>query len=201
VVGHTRWAAAKDLGITEVPVLIASDLTEEQCRAYRIMDNRSNEKAEWDMDLLVEELKSLEDYDLSLTGFNDKEIEELFADPGQTRYTTKVDTPVYTPQGEKPSLESLVDEERYLKLIEDIDDSSAPDAVKDFLKKSAARHRAFDYQLIAEYYCHCEPEIQRLFEDSALVIIDFERAIELGYVQLNEDLKKNYIDEYLDDNE
>ena len=56
VVGHTRWKAAQKLGMAEVPVHVATDLTPEEARAYRIADNRVAELAEWDNDLLRPEL-------------------------------------------------------------------------------------------------------------------------------------------------
>jgi ParB-like chromosome segregation protein Spo0J len=73
VVGHTRLLAAKELGHTKVPVHIASELTEAQSKAYRLMDNRSNEFAEWDKDLLLPELDDLLDadskFDMDFLGF------------------------------------------------------------------------------------------------------------------------------------
>jgi ParB/RepB/Spo0J family partition protein len=83
VVGHTRYRAAKKLNFTEVPVLIAGDLTEEQVKAYRIMDNRSNENARWDEDLLFQELEELiKDstmQEVSIeTGFTESELNKLF---------------------------------------------------------------------------------------------------------------------------
>ncbi len=76
VVGHTRLLAAEKLGLTEAPVHVATDLTPEQIRAYRLMDNRSHQETEWDYDLLSPELESLGslDFDLSLTGFDMDEI-------------------------------------------------------------------------------------------------------------------------------
>ena len=59
VVGHTRWKAATALGLTEVPVHVATDLTPEQIRAYRIADNKTGELAEWNLDLLPIELADL----------------------------------------------------------------------------------------------------------------------------------------------
>lgn len=56
ITGHTRLKAAKKLGIEEVPVIVASDLTENQVNAYRLADNKTGEAAEWDFDLLMEEL-------------------------------------------------------------------------------------------------------------------------------------------------
>jgi len=79
VVGHTRWKAAKKLGLTQVPVHVATDLTAEKIKAYRIADNQTNTLAEWDFDLLPIELKDLRgaDYDLSLLGFDDDELAKL----------------------------------------------------------------------------------------------------------------------------
>lgn len=76
IVGHTRYAAALELGWKDAPVHVAGDLTPAQIKAYRLMDNKSHERAEWDMELLaleLEDLKGLE-FDLELTGF---ELEEL----------------------------------------------------------------------------------------------------------------------------
>jgi len=65
VAGHTRFKAAKSLGLDKVPCVCASDLNEEQIRAYRIADNRTAEYSEWDTALLEEELKKIIDIDMS----------------------------------------------------------------------------------------------------------------------------------------
>jgi DNA modification methylase len=77
--GHTRLAAAQQLGLETAPVHIAKGLSEAQARAFRIMDNRSGENAEWDNDLLGLELGDLQaaDFDLDLTGFTDEELNNL----------------------------------------------------------------------------------------------------------------------------
>jgi DNA modification methylase len=81
VTGHTRWLAAQRLGLREVPVMVADDLTPTEIQAYRLMDNRSHEEATWDTDLLIPELQDLKakDWDLALTGFNPEEIARLTA--------------------------------------------------------------------------------------------------------------------------
>jgi DNA modification methylase len=83
VVGHTRWKAAQKLGLKQVPVHVAKDLTETQAKAYRLADNKSAELAEWDKELLPLELAQLREmeFDLGLTGFSDDELIELFAPP------------------------------------------------------------------------------------------------------------------------
>lgn len=69
VVGHGRLEAAKKLGMAEVPTVIADDLSEDQIKAYRLADNKLNE-SDWDMDLVIDELKELGDDLLTLTGFD-----------------------------------------------------------------------------------------------------------------------------------
>lgn len=74
VVGHTRHKAALSLGMTHVPVVVASDLTPEQCAAYRLADNRVGELAEWDSELLAQELDGLADLDMSAFGFDGSDL-------------------------------------------------------------------------------------------------------------------------------
>jgi DNA modification methylase len=79
IVGHARLLAAKKLGATQVPVHVAKDLTPEQARTYRLMDNRSHDETTWDYELLTAELFDLKglDFDLSLTGFDSDELAEF----------------------------------------------------------------------------------------------------------------------------
>jgi ParB-like nuclease family protein len=79
VVGHCRLLAAKSLGMAQVPVHVAADLTPAQCKAYRLMDNRSHEETDWDLDLLGPEILDLKmlDFDLNLTGFDLPDLGEI----------------------------------------------------------------------------------------------------------------------------
>jgi DNA modification methylase len=81
IAGHGRVAAAKAEGMTEVPCVFAEHLTEAQKRAYILADNRLALSAGWDEELLALEFAELKDlgFDLELTGFDEKEIEKLFA--------------------------------------------------------------------------------------------------------------------------
>jgi len=94
IVGHTRYEAAKKLKHKEVPVHVATGLTDEQVKAYRIADNRTGEDAAWDMDLLKLEITGLDagGMDLSLTGFSTLEIDEMFKEK-QHRKTDVNDIP------------------------------------------------------------------------------------------------------------
>ena len=78
IVGHTRLKAAKQLGMTKVPVHVA-DLKPEQARAYRVADNQTATLAGWDDELLYQEMLDIKDdgTDLDLLGFSDDEIAEL----------------------------------------------------------------------------------------------------------------------------
>ena len=79
IAGHTRWKAAKKLGLAKVPVHVATDLTPEQVRAYRIADNKTGELAEWDLEILPIELSELREggFDLDILGFDEEELAKL----------------------------------------------------------------------------------------------------------------------------
>jgi DNA modification methylase len=88
--GHLRLKAARKLNITEVPVILCDEWTPAQVKAFRIMVNRSVQWAEWDEELLSLELQELnaDEFDLSLTGFNPKEIDDLLALPDEEEANT-----------------------------------------------------------------------------------------------------------------
>lgn len=70
IVGHTRYLAAKKLGLKEVPVKVATGLTPEQVKAYRLADNKTGELTDWNLDLLDDELDSIIDINMSDFGFD-----------------------------------------------------------------------------------------------------------------------------------
>lgn len=84
--GHGRLSAALEEGYKEVPCVYADNLTEAQKKAYILADNRYAEDAGWDEEMLRVEIEALEgmDFDVSLTGFDDQEIADLFADGEST---------------------------------------------------------------------------------------------------------------------
>lgn len=73
VAGHGRLKAAEQIGMQEVPVIVADDLTDEQVQAYRLVDNKVSELAEYDLDLLREELDAIKLIDMEDFGFDDNE--------------------------------------------------------------------------------------------------------------------------------
>lgn len=92
IAGHTRYKAARKLGLTEVPVVVADNLTEEQIKAYRLADNKSGELAEWDFAALEEELAAISEIDMSAFGFDARISPEDFDDS------------FFLPDGDKPEI-------------------------------------------------------------------------------------------------
>jgi DNA modification methylase len=88
IVGHGRWRAAKRLGMTEVPVIVLEDLTDDQIQAYILADNKLAENAGWDKEILAIELQHLMtieglDFDVTVTGFEIPEIDIIIGDSPQ----------------------------------------------------------------------------------------------------------------------
>ena len=188
IAGHTRLKAAKKLGLEEVPVIKAEDLNEAQVKAFRIADNKVTEYSEWDEELLKIELEGIEGF----TGFDNKEIKKLLDDAEDVEdlYVDKAQTPQYEITGECPDIDELVDDRKTNYLIENIEKADLSEEQKDFLIKAAQRHLVFNYSKIAEYYAHADMEMQELMEESALVIIDYDNAIENGYVELSKTIQE-----------
>jgi hypothetical protein len=111
------------------------------------------------------------------------------------KYTKRVEAPLYEPKNKKPHILELYDKSKTQVLISKIVKSFIPEDEKLFLIEAAKRHTVFNYEKIADYYAHSSKETQELMEDSALVIIDFEKAISLGYVKLCESIKKQYLED------
>lgn len=105
------------------------------------------------------------------------------------KYTMKVAIPQYLPEGIKPNLDTLFNTKKYSELVRNIYNSNVSEEEKEFLLLAATRHIVFQYSKIADYYAHSNKEMQRLMEQSALVIIDFDDAIANGYVKLSKNIK------------
>lgn len=86
----------------------------------------------------------------------------------------------------------MYDDKKYRELVAKIEKSSLKPSEKDFLKLAASRHIVFSYQTIADYYAHSDEGVQDLMEDSALVIVDFDKAIENGFVKMTKDILNEY---------
>lgn len=186
IAGHGRVLAARQLGIDEIPTMVAIGWTEGQIKAYRIADNKLALNSDWDDSLLKLEMQDLQSFgvDLESLGFAAKEIGDLFGDSERAEAypPPNLEAPIYTPKGEKPAIEDLIDDDKAARLKTEIREARLSKDITAFLEAAADRHIVFDFRLIAEYYAHASADVQRLFEKSGLVIIDFDKAIEGGFV-------------------
>lgn len=114
-------------------------------------------------------------------------------DDTEKKYTSKIKAPLYEVKGVKPHILELLDQSKAKRLINEINQVDIPEEEKRFLIEAAKRHNVFNYGRIAEYYAHSSKEVQHLMEKSALVIIDFDKAIEYGYAKLSEEITQQYL--------
>lgn len=121
---------------------------------------------------------------------------EDFEKKTESTYTSKIVTPVYEPKNTKPSIIELLDDSKTKRIIQEINNSNINKEEKDFLIKAANRHVVFNYQKIADYYANSNEEVQNLMERSALVVIDFNKAYQFGYIKLAQDIANQYFDNY-----
>jgi hypothetical protein len=204
IAGNGTVTAAKELGWETIDIT-RSQLTGEDATAFGLVDNRSSELAAWDDDNLKEILGELDKsgWDIEGLGWDSDDLKDIldkYSESGsgsddEDAYTKKIKAPVYEPTGPKPEVKELFDTKKSDELIKKIDASDLHKKEKDFLKYAAYRHVVFNYQNIAEYYAHSDKPAQELFEDSALVIIDFNKAIENGFVKLSQEIAEAYADE------
>lgn len=196
IAGHGIWLAAKQAGYTHWNCVV-SDLKGNKQKAYRIFDNKSAELSKWDDEKLSKSLYELhsDDYAVADLGFDTADYE--WGDPSAPEesdnpYTDKVEAPIYEPTGEMPRISDLYDTDKLTALTTKILQADLEEELQEFLISAAHRHNVFNYKNIAEYYAHAPKEVQELMEDSALVIIDFDKAIEDGFAVMTEEIKKAY---------
>jgi hypothetical protein len=121
---------------------------------------------------------------------------EEFENKLETQYVNKITLPTYEPKNTKPHIGSLVDNQKTNRIIKEINQSNVSEEEKQFLIESARRLSVFNYQNIADYYAHSTPEMQHLMERQALVIIDFEKAYQYGYIKLAHEVANQYFENY-----
>lgn len=191
--GHTRYKALKKLGRKEAECIIKEGLTEDQKKKYRLLDNKTNELADWDFALLADELDGMDFGDIELDwGVNGDEKDE------NNPYTKTVNLPQYEIKGEQPDISQVYDSTKTEQLISEIEEANIHEKEKEFLRMAAYRHTVIDFEAVAEYYAGASKETQELMEKSALVLIDYEDAIANGFTALTEsleDLRKADCDE------
>ena len=192
--GNQRLKACKEAGLEKVPYIKAEGLTKAQQKEFIVKDNVSF--GEWDWEAIKSwDEKVIADWGLEVPEFYSVSEHERSAESKQ-EYSKKIKAPTYEPKNDKPSEAELIDLDKTTELLNEINKAKIDDDIKDFLRASAMRHTIFDYEKIADYYAHSNKKVQALMEKSALVIIDFDKAIENGFVQLSEAMISQYKEDY-----
>jgi len=200
--GNGTIEGAKAAGIKNVRIIDAdgdeliavrrAGLTEDEKVGLALADNRTSDLSEWDGAMLYQ---ISQEHDVG-TWFDKNELNELIGIDQDidedSPYTNKTIAPIYDPTGTQHKPEHLYDSAKTNQLLADIELAEIPDDIKLFLKLAAYRHTAFNYSKIADFYATATKEVQQLFEQSALVIIDFDQAIENGFVRLDKHVEKAF---------
>ena len=193
--GNGVYEQAQKLGLktkivetdgSELVVVKRTDLKtdDEKRKALAVMDNSTSDTSEFDMELLTADftVDELEDFGIELP---EEEEEE-----DNSKYSIKIKPPVYTKKKEKkPKLSECVYLEKYNQLKKEIENNkNISEEEKTLLLLASTRHICFNYENIAEYYCHCSDDTKSLMEKNALVIVDINKAIEFGFVKLTKEI-------------
>lgn len=177
--GNKRCQGLIELGVFFVDpqnVIDCKGWSDEKKRRFEIADNWHPDGSEWDFDML--ETEEIEEWGL------DFEPPEEEKDDTPFEYDQNIVSPIYKPRGEQPPLESLFNDDKAQELIGKVEKSKLSDEVKAFLKLAAHRHVVFDYENIADYYANATKKEKALFEESMLVIVDYQKAIEGGFLKV-----------------
>jgi hypothetical protein len=185
--GHLRVELALRQG-DETPVpYVQVDLSEEEERLILATLDPIGAMASADDEKLSELIAGIETEDEAIQAL----LSSLAGD-GENPYQSKIETPVYEPRGDPVEVSQLYDRTRADELAAEIEKADIPDDVREFLRVAATRHIVFNYRNIAEYYSRAPADVQRLMEDSALVIVDVGRAIENGYMHIVGEISDMY---------
>ena len=192
--GNGVYEQAQKLGLktkivetdgSELVVVKRTDLKtdDEKRKALAVMDNSTSDTSEFDLELLTADftVDELEDFGIELP--EEKEEES-------NKYSIKIKPPIYSPKKKnKPKLSECVDLEKYNQLKKEIESNkNISEEEKTLLLLASTRHICFNYENIAEYYCHCSDNTKSLMEKNALVIVDINKAIEFGFVKYTEEI-------------
>lgn len=177
IAGNQRLRVHIERGDEEVEVSVPSrELTEKEIKKIGLISNRHS--GEWDMDKLAEEFDEV----IEELGFSD-----LMGDVGgDNSYTKAIKVPIYEPKNEKPELGQVVNTEKAEELLKIVEESNLGEDEKEFLRKASTRFYEFNYSKVADYYAHSEGEMKDIMEKMALVIIDYNKAIENGFVRMTD---------------
>ena len=187
--GHLRAETTPDM---EVPVLI-TDLNEQEADMLLATLDPLAAMANRDEGQLTELLATVSSSNDMVNNLLSTLTDSLLS---VNPYAQTVNIPIYTPTGPQPSIDELRDRQTADKLVDEIRQADLPVDIQQFLLDAAERHVAFNYERIANYYAHAPANIQALMERSALVIIDYEQAIENGFIRLVEEIDAAFYEDY-----
>jgi|SRR5690606_39181955 len=174
IVGHTRYKALRELGYTEVPVVVL-DLPEKKAKQYRIADNKTAEKADWDQDLLMFELREIEELKDMEVFFDEGELDKLLKDMDE-------------------ELSKLEEEEEELeKELETIQTVKPVEADPEELKRLEEQRRKLQEELRRMQEERERRERERLAEENER-IKQKEREMQEQFQRKSEELENDYIE-------
>lgn len=183
--GHTRLMAAKRLGMETVPCIYVEDLTEDQVRAMRLVDNRTSEYSQWDIERQQEELERILTVDMSEFDFSEME-EELEEAVQDKEAKPKVESPDYEPSESQwmPADLASADPDmlsRARSLISKVSD----DGIRRILELRLGYLYYWDYERIADYHAtQATPEERAAMEALAMVFLDEAGQVENGFLDI-----------------
>lgn len=167
---------------TELVVVKRTDLHtgDEKRKKLALADNATSDDVEWNFDAMAAD------------GWDGEALAGWGVDlpSAANNYSRKIEIPIYEPTGKEVAVSELTDTTKYDQLVTEIKAAKLDATTEAFLMAAASRHIVFDYAKIGDFYANASAEVQELMERSALVIIDFEKAIENGFVKMTDELTK-----------
>ena len=188
--GNMRLRACQEIGYKELPCkILPLETPVAKLRESTIKDNIAFGSNDWDVIANEWDTEELTEWGMELPDFavDDTPIEPE-ENKDETQYSRNIEIPTYQITGAEPTIAECVDVSAVKKLIKQIDESNVSEEQKEMLRICAYRHAVIHFDNIAEYYAHQDKEMQNLMEENALVIIDFDRAIEKGFVDMTDKL-------------
>jgi len=201
--GNHRLDTLVELGYKDVYCYNLGDISEIQAKRIAVETNETkfNSNTEILANIVADIIDEFDDSMLTLP-WTQEEIDEMLGldevsdseitatEEQENKYTQKIQSPIYEITGENPSICELFDNKKTMELISEIEKSNCDDDVKMFLVIAAQRHTVFNFSKIAEFYAHADAELQDLMEKSALIIIDFDKAIEYGFANIKSEAEE-----------
>lgn len=194
--GHQRlntlnWMKNNGWEIPELPVVLIVAENEDDAKVKLL--HITSQYGEFNLDELTDFIDSLNfDFEDSFRFVNKElNIDKLLnEEEKKSKYTDLIKAPIYEITGEKPKISTLYNNEKSEKYIKLIKEKNFNNQIEVFLIESAKRLIEFDYKKIAEFYSHSNKDVQDIMEKLALVIIDYDKAYENGYIEISNKLKE-----------